>query len=166
MSQQLSGVYQMSPAMRGFVAMLRDFMRDHPELNRLIAGKETGDRMMAWAVMDAISDFNGTPPLTQYSLEQLLQYQLHSLLLRMAACSVLESVGLLQTRNHINASNGGINSGISDKTPFIMNWIQVFRGYTEQRKGNVKVALNIKSILGDTGVHSELWYVNQSYISY
>jgi hypothetical protein len=124
--------------------------------------------MIAWAVLDAMSDFNGTPPLGSISLEDLLQRQQHHLLLRMTVESLIESVGLLQTRNHINYSNGGINVGVNDKTPLLMNWLQYFKSTTEQQKQRVKVAMNIEQILGpnNPGVHSELWAVNATYLSY
>lgn len=169
MSAKLQGVQAVSPTTQAFVQTVRLFMRDHPELNRLVSGEESGDRMIMWAIMDALSSFNGTPPfIGTFSLDDLLARDQQELLLRMTVCSLLESVGLLQTRNHINYSNGGINVGVNDKTPLIMNWLQYFKGFTEQRKQQVKVAFNIAQILGtnNQGVHSEIWAVNASYLSY
>lgn len=165
MTDVLPGV---SPTMRAFIAMTRDYMRDMPELNRLTAGQESSDRQIAWAVFDALSDFNGTPPLIgNYSLETLLDnYQQHSLLLRMTVCALIESIGLLQTRNHVNYSNGGLNIGANDKTPMLMEWLRMYRSYIEQRKQQVKVALNIKSALGPNGVASEYWSLNNTYATY
>lgn len=151
-----------------FVQMVRLFMRDHPELNRLISGEESNDRVIAWAVFDAISDFNNTPHLTGYTLDELLAYNMHSLLLRMTVLTLLESVGILMTRNHLNYSTGGLNVGVNDKTPLIMQWLQYFRSFTEQRKQQVKVALNISSILGpgNVGVPSEYFRIHSSYMAY
>lgn len=165
---ELQAVVPLSRAMREFIPVIRGYLRDFPELNRLLAGEETGDRFMAWAILDAMSRFNGTPHLTSYSFEDLLQYQQHYLLLRMAVETVLESVGLLQTRNHINYSNGGINVGVNDKTPLIQSWLQMFSARNDQMITRVKVALNIQGILGfgNTGVHSEYWAVNATYLSY
>jgi hypothetical protein len=124
--------------------------------------------MLAWCVLDALSNFNGQTPITHYTLEDLLAHEQQHLLLRMTAECVLESVGLLQTRNHINYSDGGLNVGVNDKTPMLQNWLQYFRGFTEQRLQKVKVSLNISSILGsgDVGSHSELWAVNGSWFPY
>lgn len=168
MSTTLQGVQPLSPVMQAFVQTVRLFLRDHPQLNRLVQGEESSDRIIAWATLDALSDFNGTPPFTTYQLGDLLQRNQQALLLRMTSIALLESVGLLQTRNHLNYSNGGINVGVNDKTPMIMQWLQYFKGSTEQRKQQVKVALNIESILGpnNVGIHSELYAVNASYISY
>jgi len=167
--EKLQGVQAFSSVMQQFVQVVRLYMRDHPQLNRLVAGEESSDRMIAWATMDALADFNGTPPMIgTFTLEMLLQRDQQALLLRMVTCSLLESVGLLQTRNHVNYSNGGINVGVNDKTPLIMNWLQYFKGTTEQMKQRVKVTFNIEQILGPSnpGVHSELWSVNASYLSY
>ena len=164
----LQGIPGMTPATQSFVQMVRLYLRDFAELNRIVSGEESSDRMIAWAVFDALSDFNGTPHLTAYSLDDLLQRNQQALLLRMTVCSLLESVGQLQTRNHINYSNGGLNVGVNDKTPLIMSWLTYYKAWTEQMKQRVKVALNIEGILGPShaGVMSELWSVNSTYAAY
>lgn len=165
---ELQGIETMTPTMRTFVQVVREYLRDHPELNRLTAGQETNNRMVAWAILDAVSYFNGSPPLGSLSLEDLLQRNQQYLLLRLTTITILESVGLLQTRNHINYSNGGVNVGVNDKTPLIMNWLQYYKASVDQLLMRVKVAMNIESILGpsNSGVHSELWAVNASYLAY
>lgn len=147
--------------------MVRLFMRDHAVLNRIVSGEESSDRMILWAVADALEDWNGTPHFTQMSIEEVLGFGQGHLLTRMVVCSLLESVGLLQTRNHVNYSDGGINIGVNDKTPLIMNWLQYFKATTEQKKTKAKVAINIGQILGpcNSGAFSELWLVNMSYLS-
>jgi len=168
MTERLQGIEGMSDTMAAFVQTVRLYTRDFPELNRLIAGEESSDRMVGWAVLDALSNFNGTPHLTGLSLDDLLARNQHHLLLRMTVEALLESVGLLQTRNHINYSTGGINVGVNDKTALIMNWLQYHQARTEQLKQRVKVALNIEQILGpsNVGMHSEYWAVNATYLSY
>ena len=165
---KLQGIVGMTDTTRAFAQMVRLFLRDFAELNRLIRGEESSDRMIAWAIIDAISNFNGTPHFTSLTLDDLLAKNQHYLILRLTTEALIESVGLLQTRNHINYSNGGINVGVNDKTPLLMNWLQYFRATTAQRVQQVKVALNIEGILGpsNTGVHSELWAVNATYLSY
>jgi hypothetical protein len=164
----LQGIPHMSHIFKDFVQAVRLYARDFPELNRIVAGEESSDRQIAWAVYDAMSDFNGTPHFTSLSLEDVLQLNQHALILRMTIISLIESVGLLQTRNHINYSNGGINVGVNDKTPMLMNWLQYFKAFTEQMKQRVKVAINIGAILGpsNSGIHSELWAVNATYAAY
>jgi len=165
----LQGIPAMSQTFRDFVQMVRLYTRDFPELNRLVAGEESSDRQIAWAVLDALADFNGTPPfIGNMDVEQMLNAQQHSLLLRMTVIALIESVGLLQTRNQLNYSNGGITVAVNDKTPMLMNWLQYYRASTEQMKQRVKVSFNIASIMNgsSTGVHSEYWYVNASYAAY
>ncbi len=158
----------MTQSFREFIHVVREFHRDFPELNRIVAGAESTDRQIAWATLDAIADFNGTPHFTTMSLDDLVgRGQVH-LLLRMTSISLIESVGLLQTRNHINYSNGGINVGVNDKTPMLMNWLQYFKSTTEQLKQRVKVAMNIEGILGPSnrGAASEYSSVNATYLVY
>ncbi len=164
----LQGVQGFSSYMQSFVQQVREFTRDHAMLNRLIEDVESTDRMIAWSALDAVSDFNSTPHFTYFSLDELILMGHTHLLMRMTVCTLLESVGLLQTRNHLNYSDGGLNVGVNDKTPLIMNWLQYFRSTVEQKKQRVKVAINIGSILGPghVGAHSELWAVNTSYLSY
>jgi hypothetical protein len=164
----LDGIPQMTEEFRNFVYMVRGYTRDFPEVNRLIRGEESTDRQIAWAVLDALEDFNGTPPTGNLALSDLLARHQKSLLLRMTVITLIESVGLLQTRNHLNYSDGGLNVGINDKTPMLMQWLNYYKSTTEQMKQRVKVQMNIESILGpgNTGLHSELWAVNSSYIGF
>jgi hypothetical protein len=161
----LQGLPGVTPIFRAFVQSVRLYTRDFAELNRLLSGEESTDRQIAWSVLDAVSDFNGTPHFTNFRLEDILSRNLQSLMLRMTVVSLIEQVGLLQTRNHINYSTGGINVGINDKTPLLMNWLKYYKSFTDQRKQQVKVAINIEGILGPTnsGVFSEYWAVNACY---
>lgn len=141
-------------ALEQFVGVVRMYLRDSPELNRLIQGEEHSDRLIAWAIIDALEDFNVTPPFTAY---QLTNFPSKSLLRQGAVINLLESVGLLMTRNHLNFSDGGIQVGVSDKTPLIQSWIQLFTNKYEDRKNKIKIALNIENGWGG-GIHSEyLW---------
>lgn len=138
-------------ALEQFVGIVRAFMRDYPELNRLIKGEEHSDRLIAWAIIDAIDDFNTTPFLTRYTI---INFPSKHLLLRGTVISLLESVGLLMTRNHLTFSDGGIKVGVSDKTPLIQSWIQLFTNKYEQKKTQLKIAINIENAWGG-GLHSE-----------
>lgn len=138
-------------ALEQFIGIVRMFMRDYPALNRLIQGQEHSDRLIAWAIMDAIDDFNSTPPFTGY---QLNSFPSKYLLLRATVISLLESIGLLMTRNHLTFSDGGIQVGVSDKTPLIQSWIALFTNKYEEKKIKMKIALNIENGWGG-GVASE-----------
>ena len=140
-------------------AQIRSFMRDYAELNRLIAGEESSPRQIVWAIFDALDDFNTTPPFTNFNLDT---FPSKSLLVRGATISLLESIGLLQTRNHLAFSDGGLLVGVSDKTPFIQSWIQLFRNSYEEKKQRLKVAYNIESAWGG-GIQSEYRFINNFY---
>lgn len=145
--------------LNAFIQNVRTFLRDYPELNRLIAGVENSNRQIVWAISDTLDDFNTTPHFTSFSLTN---FPSKSLLIRGVACTLLESVGLLQTRNHLQFSDGGIQVGVSDKTPFIQSWIQLLRNSYEEKKQRLKVAINIESAWGG-GVHSEYRFINNFY---
>lgn len=145
--------------LNNFVNQVRSFMRDYPELNRLIAGVESSNRQIVWAIFDSLDDFNTSPPFTSHDINS---FPSKSLLIRATVCSLLESIGLLQTRNHLQFSDGGITVGVSDKTPFIQSWLQLFRNAYEAKKEKLKVAYNIETAWGG-GVFSEYRFVNNFY---
>ena len=141
------------------VSMIRAKLRDFPELNRLIEGKETSDREIALALMEAIDDFNTTPPLIEtYTLDN---FPSPSLLVRGALINIVESVGLLQTRNQMTYSDGqGVQVSVSDKTPMLIQWLTLFMNQYEQKKNRLKKALNLKGALNGTGSSSEYSYLD------
>lgn len=144
-----------------FVSEVRHYLRDFPELNRLIDGQETSDRMLAWCVIDALDDINNTPPLLgNYTVEN---FPYRSLLLRGTVLTVLESVGILQTRNQLNFSDGGIQVGVSDKAPMIMQWINMLRGSYEQKKQQYKIAVNITTALDGSSIISDYYFLGGYY---
>lgn len=140
--------------------VIRAYMRDYAELNRLIKGVESSDRLIFWAIADCIDDWNSTPPLI--GPVSILNFPSKHLLVRGTVINLLESVGLLQTRNHLTFSDGGIQVGISDKTPLIQAWIQLLKNSYESKKLRLKVAMNIEAAWGG-GVHSEYLWVNGFY---
>lgn len=144
-----------------FVSQVRQYLRDYPELNRLIDGEETSDRMIAWSVIDALDDINNTPPLIGSFTVETFPYR--HLLMRGTVLAVLESVGLLQTRNQISYSDGGISVNASDKAPMIMNWINMLRGTYEQKKQQFKIAVNIAEAFGGDAVLSDYYFLGGYY---
>lgn len=145
--------------LNGLVSQVRAFMRDYPELNRLIAGYESSNRQIVWAILDTLDDFNTSPPFTNFGISN---FPSRSLLVRGVVCSLLESIGLLQTRNHLQFTDGGIQVGVNDKTPFIQSWLQLFRNSYESKKERQKVAINIEQAWNG-GIHSEYRFVNNFY---
>lgn len=142
-----------------FVNQVRLFIRDSPELNRLIKGFESSNRQIIWAIADTLDEYNSTPPFTHYGV---YNFPSKHLLMRGVVATLLESVGLLQTRNHLSFSDGGLQVGVSDKTPFIQSWVQLFRSQYEAKKDRLKVAENIERGWGG-GVSSEYLFANNFY---
>jgi hypothetical protein len=162
--QGLSGIPGVSEVFNAFIQTVRLFMRDYPQLNRLTRGEESSDRMIAWAILDFLSDFSTTPPpLGRFTLDDLFEKGYQHLALRGTVTALLQSVGLLTTRNSLAFTDGGISVNL-DKTPQIMGWTRDFMSKYEQLKVQVKVAMNIEQLLGTTqGVFSEFYFVNGWY---
>jgi len=154
-----------TPGFSRFVAGVRLYLRDHSALNRLIKGEETNDRMIAWCVLDAISDFNGTPPdVGTWTFDAMMQRNLQSMLRTGTVIRVLESVGLLQTRNHLPFNDGGLSVSVSDKAPLLQSWIDRLKADWKPAVKETKIALNIESLLdGGCGVASEYFAISGWY---
>ena len=144
-----------------FVSHLRQYLRDFPELNRLIDGQETSDRMLAWAVIDALDDFNNSPP--HIGVYTVGNFPYKSLLLRGSVIAVLESVGLLQMRNQMQYSDGGITVSVSDKAPMIMQWINMLQSTYETKKLNYKISRNIQDAFQGDGIMSDYYFLGGYY---
>tara|TARA_B100000927_G_scaffold265664_1_gene238531 strand:- start:144 stop:638 length:495 start_codon:yes stop_codon:yes gene_type:complete len=144
-----------------FVSEVRMYLRDFAELNRLIDGEETSDRMIAWAVIDTLDDINNTPPFIGAYTCSSFPYR--SLLLRGTVVSILESVGLLQTRNQLNYSDGGIQVGVSDKAPMLMQWINMLKSSYEQKLAKWKISQNITQAFEGDSVMSDYYFLGGYY---
>lgn len=149
----------MPPKLVAVIGMVRAKLRDYPELNRLVAGHETSDRQIAMALIEALDDWNTSPPLIEgVTLES---HPSVSLLVNGTIIHVLESVALLQTRNQMNYSDGqGVQTGVNDKSPMLLQWIQMFTQQYEQKKLRLKKAMNLNGALNGGGVPSEYSIIN------
>lgn len=160
MAQELQGVaLPVSNTVRDFVQGVRLWMRDFAELNLLVRGEESSDRMILFAIGDFLSDFNGTPPFSNMALADLFARNQQSLALRGTVISLLQGVMLIQARNHLPFSDGGLSLQINDKAPLIQSILQLLQAQYEQNKRMVKTAINIEGMLdsGPSGVHSDYY---------
>lgn len=158
MTTELQGLGNIAtPTFRAHLQVVRLFFRDFAELNQVIRGEESSDRYIAWATLDFLSDFNGTPPFTGYTLEDIYARQLQSFAVRGTAIALLQSVMLLYIRNAVPFSDGGISISWNDKAPIIQATLQLFQSSYEQQKRTVKTAINVESLLGvdSTGLFSD-----------
>lgn len=163
----LQGMFEPTRAVfDAHVQGVRLFVRDFTELNQLTDGEESSDRMIAFATMDFLSDFNGTPPFSVYSLDDVYARQLSSFAIRGTCVSLLQSLMIIYARNHIPLSDGGLTAHLNDKAPLIMSMLSLIQSSYEQNKRVIKTALNIEGILDDgpTGVHSD--YAGLTYLGF
>jgi hypothetical protein len=151
----------MKQDLSAFVAEIRMYLRDYPELNRLIEGEETSDRMIAWAVIDTLDDIINRPPFIGAFTVASFPYK--SLLLRGTVITILESVGILQTRNQLQYSDGGISVGASDKAPMLMQWIQMLSTSYEQKLDKWKISRNITEAFDGQSVMSDYYFLGGYY---
>lgn len=137
--------------------LLRLFLNDTPELNRLIRREESDDARLDLALAMAVDDYNITTPL----LGSVTVSQMPSLYLLVygAAIQVLRSAGILQSRNELAYSSGGVSVRIFDKTQLYQSWIAQFVAEYERKKQNYKISLNINSAMS-AGVASEYSVLN------
>jgi len=137
--------------------LLRLFLNDTPELNRLIRREESTDTDLDLAIDLAIDDYNITAPLLGAS--GLATFPSLYLLIYGATIQVLRSKGILQSRNELAYSSGGVSVRIFDKTQLYQSWIAQFVAEYERKKQNFKISANINSSLA-SGVISEYSILN------
>jgi len=135
----VNAVPRLPPSLAAYVQEIRAYMRDYPELNRLTDGEENSDRMIVWAVIDTLEDFNSTPPPISLPFNQIPK----SILRYGVVTTLLESVMLLSARNHLAYSDGGINVNL-DRTPLLMQMQQMMRQTYDMKKKEYKIAKNIE----------------------
>lgn len=134
--------------------LLRLFLNDTPELNRLIRREESDDDDLDLAIRLAISDYNITaPPLAEVSI---VDFPSIWLLIYGSTIQVLRSKGLLQSRNELVYSSGGVSVRMFDKTQLYQSWIAQFFADYETKKKHYKISLNVTSAMAaQIGVQSE-----------
>lgn len=128
------------------------FLNDTPELNRLIRRQESDDPKLDLALALAVDDFNITSPLiSTYRVETFPSLYM---LIYGATIQVLRSAGIMQSRNELAYSSGGVSVRIFDKTQNYQSWIAQFVAEYERKKQNYKISLNVAAAMAG-GVSSE-----------
>ena len=140
-----------------FIQKIRRYLRDEPRLNRLIAGYESSDEDIIDALEDALDDFGHTPPfIGKFDLANPPPI---SMLKRGVVICLLESVGLINSRNSIQFNDGGVSLNLN-KTPELQAWLQLFINKYEEKKQRWKTSVNIEQAWGQGAVGSEYAIVN------
>ncbi len=118
----------------------------------MVRKQESDDLRLDLAIMLTVDDFNVTAPI----LSPITVATFPSLWMLMYGSSiqVLRSQGILQSRNELSYSSGGVSVRIFDKTQSYQSWIAQFVAEYERKKQNFKIAQNISGAMGG-GVASE-----------
>ena len=147
----------MATRLEQITELVRAWIRDYPELNRLIEGEESSKRSIATAILDAVEDFNLSSPLAAVGVDNFPSI---SLLKIGAAKFLLESLTFLQARNHLTYSDGqGVQVNESDKAPIYLNMIDRLNTEWERKKEKLIVRMNISGVMGG-GVTSDFYAPN------
>jgi hypothetical protein len=143
-----------------FVPEVRAYIRDFPELNRLISGEETSNRLMRYCAHLAIDEYNTTPPLT--GSHTISNFPSRVILLHLTIIHILISVGILHSRNRFSYNDGGFSVETEQQEGLYQRWIQLLRSQTMPRLQALKVAKNIEGGWGG-GLGSEYGWIHGWY---
>jgi len=145
-------------SVQAYIALVRAKMRDYPELNRLTDGVESSDRNIATALLLALDDYNNTPPLINAA--SLAEFPSVDLLVRGAIIQLIESLGLLQTRNRLPYADGQIQIQ-TEQPQLYMQWWNMFKTDYENKKFRLKQSINLRDALGyQVGMSTEYLLIN------
>ena len=127
------------------VKILRTFLGDTEHENRLIPGEELSDDKLRLALDLAIDEYNNTPP---FENRDYITFPSLKLLIHGGAIQALIMAGLVQTRNYLNFSDGGIQEVISDKSAGYQAWIGNIVGRYYEEGQALKTSLNMERNFG------------------
>jgi hypothetical protein len=127
------------------VKMLRTFLGDTEEENRLIPGQELSDDKLGLALDLAIDEYNHYPP---FENTNYLTFPSLALIIHGGAIQALIMAGLIQSRNYLNFSDGGIQEVINDKAASYQSWIGNLMSRYQQEALALKTSLNMERNFG------------------
>lgn len=127
------------------VKMLRTFLGDTPEDNKLIPDQELSDDKLGLALDMALDLHNHTPP---FESKTFSTFPSLTLVLHGAAIQALIMAGIVQNRNYLNFSDGGIQEVVSDKGPAYQSWIQNLMSQYREETLSLKTSLNMERGFG------------------
>jgi hypothetical protein len=137
---------------KAYINGLKDFIKDYPELNRLLKFREeNAPNLLSLYLSMALGFLNSIPPLI--ASFDYPTFPIPSLLLHQGAIEALISNGICQARNDLTYNNGGVTVKISDKERYLQI-IQLLYRITDMEINNfkqLKVAINIESCWGSIG---------------
>lgn len=136
------------------VLSLRTFIRDKKELNSLLGNRfENSDDELKQAIMQALMDFNMTPPMI--GRFTLATHPNKYLLIQCAAMQAMMSSGIWHSREHMPSADGGTSADDHAKSAEYSSWMQQFYADYERKKSDLKTALNIEIAMNNMSLSSE-----------
>lgn len=135
----------------GFAELVRQYMRDYPELNRLLASEEHGNGVIKVCMALAIDYFNTKGHPSSYTLADFPSL---SLLMDLTCIELMKSVLYLKMRNLLAYSDGGFQVDPEANIRSYEQALDRLRRVAEVQLDNLKVACNILPNFG-TSVSSE-----------
>lgn len=154
------GTLSPEKVLKNILAEVRNYLRDFPQLNRLIQGEETTDFQLRWHIAEVLDDFSTTPPpLGFFTVSSVPR----SILLKGVVAEVLKSAAILNLRNSLAYTDGSVSVNL-DKHQELLRVSQMFSSEYESKVLAYKVSLNLRRALGRVdGVPSEYYYFSEGY---
>tara|TARA_B100000035_G_C20966928_1_gene539157 strand:- start:25 stop:489 length:465 start_codon:yes stop_codon:yes gene_type:complete len=128
-----------------FTSEVRGYIRDFEELNRLISGEESSDRMIQYCIGLALDEYNVKPPLSSNTISN---FPSRSILLQLTICHILTSVGILKSRNRFQYSDSGFSVQSEAQDDRYVRWISLIRSQVDPMIMRLKIAINISEGYG------------------
>jgi len=134
---------------------LRNFIKDHEELNRLLSFKEENiDSNLDLYLDMAVSFLNSMPPFVNNVSLDDTNFPFFSLIIHQATIEALISNSIIAARNDLTYNNGGITVKIDDGNRYmaILQWLSKLADREIDMYMKWKIAINIDG--GYSGVRS------------
>lgn len=127
------------------IPLLRTFLGDTPEDNKLIPDQELSDDKLGLALDMALDEYNHTPPFEEVTF---VGFPSLTLILQGGAIHALVMAGMVNSRNFLNFSDGGVQEVVSDKAAAYQSWIANIVGSYREGALSLKTALNMERNFG------------------
>jgi len=149
----------MALSLADYRTALRNFIKDHDTLNRLLKfEEESSANELDMYINMALGFLNSIPPmLTPYTVGT---FPIPSLLLHQASIECLISNSIVNSRNELTYNNGGVTIKIPDGNKYMKALQTLYRATDQEISAfaKMKVAININGGWG--GVFSPYAYLS------
>lgn len=136
---------------------IRIYVKDLPELNILLEGREqSSDELIALAMKLACADFNSTPPVMSYTVDNFPD---DSIMLYGTLFHLANSEAERQLRNQVDYQMQGLGTAIDNKFPQYNQLAQYYKGIFDQKITQYKTYINQDKAWG--GEFSPLAAINE-----